>query len=622
MNKKFKYLLFSILLFGLLFLGNKVNATAPTVTNISAIEADLYYVSANANGGTIKKYVVGTTISNAISFITSSTGTYITVPNGTWNVWVVNTADEYSEPKQFTVTKSCKNTTAEGKTGTGSYERCYEKYANGVEKATTTAGGATCAVGYNMDAAYSTIYYNDCGNKSLAYSNLPYRYCSKKYNYKCIKASGGNASSSNRGGGSSVASGNAKLSSLTISTGSLSPNFSASTYSYSATTSASSVTVGATLANGSASFISGYGPRSVNLNYGLNSIQIRTQDGHTTNTYTIRIKRSDSRSSVNTLSSLGVSVGELSPSFSSLNNNYSVRVEDNTESVDISATLSDGTSSFVDGFGPRNVKLASGTTRESIKVKSQSGNVRTYTISFSKGGSGSESSNQDSGEKAILESLELSAGTIEFDSHSFDYNISVPNDVTNISVRAKAKNTRDKVVVAGGDNLEPDKLNEITVSVTSEDGEVTNVYTIYVTRKEEDLPISNNSLLSNLEIEGYKIKFDARKTDYSINIKEGVSQLNITATPSDDKSIVTIEGNEKLTNGSEVKIRVTAEDGSHTDYKVEVKVVGKGGNVVLTILVIILIVAVLAYLVLRAMGYKIYFNMDGIKQFISKFKKK
>ena len=217
---------------------------------------------------------------------------------------------------------------------------------------------------------------------------------------------------------------------------------------------------------------------------------------------------------------------------------------------------------------------------------------------------------------------ELSAGTIDFDPYSFDYNISVPNDVTNISVRATPKNKSDKVDVAGGDNLETDKLNEITISVTSDDGEITNVYTIYVTRKEEDLAISNNSLLSNLEIEGYKIKFDAKVTQYSVNIKEGVNQLNITATPSDDKSVITIEGNDKLKNGSKIKIRVTAEDGTYTDYFVEVKVVGKGGNIILTIFVILLIIAVLAYLVLRAMGYKLYFNMDGIKQFASKFKKK
>jgi len=624
MNKRMKIVVFAIQLLGLLLLTNKVSAAAPSIIDVKYIDSDLYYVTANANGGTIKKYVVGQTVNNAIAFKTASTGTYITVPNGTWNIWVVNTADEYSAAKPFTVTRSCKNTSAEGKTDTGSYERCYERYLNGTERATTSAAGATCAVGYNMDAGYSTIYYNDCGNKNVLNTGLAFRYCSKKYNYKCIKAAGGNASGNKPS--SSTSTGNAKLSSLTISTGSLSPNFSSSTYSYSATTSSDSVTIGATLQNGSASFISGYGPRTVNLNYGLNSIQIKTQDGNTTNTYTIRIKRSDSRSSNNTLSSLTVSSGSLSPSFAGLTNAYTVELEDGVDSVDINATLADSSSSFVSGFGPRTVKINQGFTRETIKVKSQSGNVRVYTLTFAtKGGveqgeSGEGGANNPT--KALLDSLELSAGTIDFEPNTFDYNISVPNDVTNISVRATAKENKDKVVVAGGDNLEEDKLNEIAISVTSSDGEVTNVYTIYVTRKEEDLPISNNSLLSSLEIEGYKIKFDAKKSDYSINIKDGVNQLTINATPADEKSTLTIEGNENLTNGSKVKIRVTAEDGSFTDYFVEVKVVGKGGNVFLTIFVIILIIVVLAYLVLRAMGYKIYFNLDGIKQFISNFKKK
>ena len=625
MNKKLKFLVMFIQAIGLFMFSSHVMATAPAVINVRRIESDLYYVTATANGGTMKKFVVGSTVNNAIVFKTASEGTYITVPNGEFNVWAVNTADEYSAAYKITVSGSCKNTTAENKTGTGSYERCYEKYANGVERATTTASGATCATGYNMDAAYSTIYYNDCGNKNVTNTGLPYRYCSKKYNYKCIKTTNGNASSSRSSkSGSSAASGNAKLSSLSISTGSLSPNFSSSTYTYSATTSAASVDVKATLASGSASFMSGYGPRTVNLNYGSNSILIKTQDGNTINTYTIRIKRTDGRSSVNTLSSLSVSNGSLEPNFSSLTNTYNVKIGNDVNSVDISANLSDASSSYVDGFGPRTVATTSSLTRAAIKVKSQSGNVRTYTLVIGKEGGtegGSESGTQST-DKAILESLELSAGIIDFDSYSFDYNISVPNDVNNISVKAKAKNSRDKVEVAGGDNLEADKLNEITITVTAEDESLTNVYTVYVTRKEEDLPISNNSLLSNLEIEGYKIKFDAKKTDYSINIKEGVSQLNINAVPSDEKSTITIEGNDNLTNGSKVKIRVTAEDGSFTDYFVEVKVVGKGGNVILTIFVILLIIAVLAYLVLRAMGYKIYFNLDGIKNFISNFKKK
>ena len=615
MNKKCRVLIMFIQIIGMFIFGSKVLATAPEIDSVEHKDADLYSVKAKSNGSTIRRYIVGTSKTAAISFITSSTETYITVPNGTFYIWVENTSGETStKPYLIHVTDSCSNTTAVDKTDTGHYERCFERYADGTEKATTTASGATCATGYNMDAAYSTISYNDCGNKRPSAAGLQFRYCTKRYAYKCTKIGSGNAST----GGNSQ-SGNAKLSSLTISTGSLTPNFSASTYTYSATTSESTVTINATLASNSASFVNGYGPRTVNLNYGTNNIQIRTQDGNSTNTYTIKIKRSDGRSSANTLSSLSVSSGTLEPNFSALTNSYNVKVGSDVESVDIAATLADSGSSFVEGYGPRSVKINAGYTRAAVKVKAASGSVRTYTILFGKDGGDVELTKSD---KATLESLELSSGTIDFDSMTFDYNISVPHDVTNIEVRAKAKNEKDNVVVTGGDNLQEDNLNEITVSVTSEDGEVTNTYTIYVTRKEEDLPISNNSLLSNLEIEGYKIKFDAKKNDYSINIKEGITQLVINATAADEKSTITIEGNENLTNGSKIKIRVTAEDGTYTDYFVEVKVVGKGGNVILTIFVIILIILVLAYLVLRAMGYKIYFNLDGIKDLISNLRKK
>lgn len=621
MNKKTKILmLFSLFLY-MVFMGSKVIA-APIIKSVEHLESDLYFVTADPNGGTISAYVVGGTKDNAISFGTTNSSTYITVPDGDWNLWVKSTSGEYSSPYPLKVTGSCTNTAALDRTDTGHYERCYMRYSNGAEKATISTVGATCAPGYNMDAAYSTISYDDCGKKSVGLTGLQYRYCSKKFAYKCVKV--GNTSGGQQQGGSSQASGNAKLSSLSISTGSLTPNFSSSTYTYSATTSSDSVTINASLMNGSASFINGYGPRTVNLNYGNNDIQIRTQDGNTTNTYTIKIKRSDGRSSNNNLNSISVSNGTLEPSFSPLTTSYNVKVDSDVDSVDISADLADSSSSFVEGYGPRTVEINAGYTKHSIKVKAQSGNVRVYTITFGKDGGSSSDTDENpvKSDKATLESLELSEGTIDFDPFTFDYNVSVPYKVTNIEVTAKPKNKNDDVVVNGGGNLEIDALNEISIVVTSEDGEATNVYTIYVTRKEEDLPISSNSLLSDLYIEGYKIKFDAKTKEYSISAKEGTKELNITATPADSKSTITIEGNENLTNGSKIKIRVTAENGTYTDYFIETKIVSKGGNVVLTVIVIILIIAVLAYLVLRAMGYKLYFNLDGIKDTLSKLRKK
>lgn len=618
MSKNIKYL---SMFFGALFLfAIKVNA-APSITSVEHKEKDLYYVKANANGSTIKRYIVGTSLKSAISFNTSYDETYITVPNGTFYIWVESTSGETSSPYTIYVTDSCSNTTAYNKTDTGSYERCFYRYSNGTEKVASEATAASCATGYNMDAAYTTISQNDCGNKNPGNYGLSYRFCKKTYDYKCVKvetsSSSGNGTNTDN---SQASTANAKLSSLSISTGSLTPNFSPSTFSYAATTDQSAVTINATLANSTASFVNGYGPRTINLNYGTNTIEIRTQDGNTTNTYTIKIKRSDSRSSENTLSSLTISKGSLDPVFSSLTTSYTVMVDSDVDKVDIGATLSNSSSSFVENYGPRTVELNYGYTRAAIKVKSESGSVRTYSILFGRNGEGVS---LEKNNKALLESLELSSGTLDFDSNTFDYNVSVTYDVTNINVEAKAMDESDEVVVTGGENLEADKLNEINVIVTSSDGKYTNTYTIYVIRKNEDLGVSNNSLLSNLSVEGYKIKFDAKVTDYTVKIKEDVSSLNITATPADDRATVTVEGNENLTNGSEIKIRVKAEDGSYTDYFIEVKRVGQGGNVFLTVIVVILIILVLAYLVLRAMGYKIYFNIGAVKdKIVGIFKRK
>ncbi|MBR1417031.1 MAG: cadherin-like beta sandwich domain-containing protein [Bacilli bacterium] len=615
-----KYFNLFILFIGTIFLMIPSVLAAPKINSVRHIESDLYYVSADANGGTISAYIVGTSQSNAISFLTSSSETYITVPNGTYNIWVKDTKGNYSDAWKLYVTDSCSITYANDKTDTGHYERCYVKYSSGQEVAAVSASGATCATGYNMDAAYSTLSYNDCGNKNPASVGLEFRYCKKQYAYKCVKiqsqnpSGGSNNNNSGSGNKQDASTSNAKLSTLSISTGNIAPSFSSSTYNYSASTTSDSVTINASLMSNSASFVDGYGPRTVNLNYGTNNVQIRTKDGNSTNTYTIKITRKDSRSSTNTLSTLNISNGTLDPAFNSLTNNYTVKVDKDVESVDITATLSDSKSSFVDGYGPRTIQINAGYTRAAIKVKSESGSVRTYSILFGKDGGDVDLEETDFAE---LESLELSDGTIDFDSKTFDYNVSVGYEVTNIRVTAKSKHETDEVVVTGGENLELDKLNEITVDVKSEDGKYTNKYTIYVTRKEEDLPVSSNSLLQDLSIEGYKIKFDAKNTEYDVSVKEGVSELKINATPSDEKSTITIEGNENLSNGSKIKIRVTAENGTYTDYFIEVKQVGKGGNVFLTVLVILLIIIVMAYLVLRAMGYKIYFNLGAIKEQIA-----
>ena len=75
--------------------------------------------------------------------------------------------------------------------------------------------------------------------------------------------------------------------------------------------------------------------------------------------------------------------------------------------------------------------------------------------------------------------------------------------------------------------------------------------------------------------------------------------------------------NNVLRVGNNLKrIVVTAEDGSYKDYFIKISVSKRHGNVFLTIFVILIVILVLAYLVLRAMGYKIVFNFEAVADMI------
>ena len=82
---------------------------------------------------------------------------------------------------------------------------------------------------------------------------------------------------------------------------------------------------------------------------------------------------------------------------------------------------------------------------------------------------------------------------------------------------------------------------------------------------------SSNSRLTSIEIaEGVATpEFSSDVTEYSINVANEITKLNIAASPEHSKATVNITGNEELQLGENtIEIVVTAEDGSTTTYKV------------------------------------------------------
>lgn len=88
-------------------------------------------------------------------------------------------------------------------------------------------------------------------------------------------------------------------------------------------------------------------------------------------------KKEDTRSKVNTLSSLSVSSGTLSPKFSSSQTTYTVNLTSDVESLDIKATATDSKAK-VSGTGTKALKI--GTQAFEIVCTAENGSKKSYTI--------------------------------------------------------------------------------------------------------------------------------------------------------------------------------------------------------------------------------------------------
>ena len=349
---------------------------------------------------------------------------------------------------------------------------------------------------------------------------------------------------------------NNNLSGLSLSNGTLSPGFNPDTTSYSATIDAPNVTINASKGEERQS-IDGAGYK--NLNYGNNTFDIHvTSESGSRKTYKITINRPDNRSDNNNLKSLSTNHGSIS--FNKNTTNYSINVESNISSINISADKEDGKASFVNGAGPRTVNLNYGDNRFEIKVRSEKGNVKTYVINVHRKDDRSTNNN--------LKSLKLSTGKINFDKNTLEYNVSVYYEVTKIEVNAEVEDEKAKLSI---DNKElAVGENTITITVTSENQSVKK-YVVKVKRLREDEKPSDNNNIKVLKVFGRELKIKDKKYDYEVKINEEETELILDVILEDEKASYTVKGNKNLENESIVTIETLSESGLSATYKIKVE---------------------------------------------------
>ena len=273
-------------------------------------------------------------------------------------------------------------------------------------------------------------------------------------------------------------------------------------------------------------------------------------------------------SDVNTLESLKISSGTLSPSFDK--NIFQYQAEVKEDHITIEAIASDS-SAKIEG-DVLDHSLNYGVNLFTIKVISARGNLREYTIYITRvfdKNTDSNSSSSSSTEKKksndiTLKSLSLSVGNIDFKSDTFLYSVSVPYDIENISVEAIASS--DKAII---EIQKPDVLvvgeNIIKIIVTAEDG-TRGTYVIIVTREKQ---LSHDASINNIIIKGYKIDFKADVYYYNLEINKE-DKLDIDVVLNDQNASYKIKGNKDLKNNSDIQIIVTAEDGTQNIYQIHI----------------------------------------------------
>ena len=325
---------------------------------------------------------------------------------------------------------------------------------------------------------------------------------------------------------------------------------------YNLTTTASSVYISAARETTTATISGDVGKQDLKIGKNQFIIRVIAENGNK-KVYTINITRESGKSTNNYLKSLTLSNGNIN--FKKATKTYNVNVDNNVDKVTIGADLEDSKSSFENGFGPRVVNLSLGNNTVYIKVRSESGQVRTYILYINRNdGRDSDSS---------LKDITLSSGKISFDKDTLEYKVTVEYNIDKMKIEATPNSAKSKVTINGNEDLSVGD-NVFKISVEAENGKVT-VYTITVIRKEQGQEISNNNNIKAITIKNHSIDFKSNVYKYTVKTNE--DELDLTITLDDENATYKIIGNSELKNGSEVKIKVTAENGDEKTYTLVVK---------------------------------------------------
>lgn len=242
----------------------------------------------------------------------------------------------------------------------------------------------------------------------------------------------------------------------------------------------------ATTKSDKAVFVKGYGPRTVNLNFGKNEVLIKVQaENGDIATYTININRKDNRKKNNYLSNIVINGKALS--FHKEKYVYSFSVDNTVDSLDVRVATENEKSAVVI-IGAEN--LSYGNNKVYIDVKAENGDTRRYTLKVYR----SKSKNIPLSSNTSLALLKVGGYKIKFDSTITEYKLVVKNE-DDLDITAMAEDEKSTVKIVGRKKIKHNAVVEVRVIAEDGSQEVYKIKTLI-----EGMTIVNKAVIAILII--------------------------------------------------------------------------------------------------------------------------
>lgn len=353
------------------------------------------------------------------------------------------------------------------------------------------------------------------------------------------------------------------LTSLALSSGILAPAFDGAVNSYTAnvlnTTGGITITptvapAGAIVTINGVAVADGTPSGSIPLTVGPNNITavVTSPGGASINTYTVKVNRAPSAD--DGLASLAISVGTLSPGFSTAITSYTANVSTTTTTINLTTVTTDPTATIkvngvdvTSGLVSANIPIGIGNNPVVVTVTAQDGITKqNYVVTVIRA----------KNDNPFLATLKADGNSLRFRTSGPGYaNYTTAVDpakstilVTPTAVDPNATITVNGVDVATGSASAPIALNPIstliTIVVAAQNGIVTKTYTLSVERTGslnaflKSVRLNPNSTLKATSGSGYF----TTSFDYTAAVAPEVSSLTLTPTSLDPNATITVNG--------------------------------------------------------------------------------